>query len=314
MRFVLVDFNHMAHRYYNSAPHLSSVLMISGVATEVDTTIANYTSKALYRYGGYGDYHMGICLEGGSDFRKEYFKTSDADGGYKAGREKMSSPFKQSMDLAVKMMNMAGFTTYQVKGYEADDLVFTAVQKIKSVNSVIPIDIITNDADLLPLVDEQVSVYMRGTREFNFPNSPTRKLYFQVTPDSWEQYVKGASAFKGFYIPYNAMLLFKLIRGDKSDNIPASLKGYGGKSFSALMRKMEADGVDFAKAFRYGMDFDTDMKPILQVYFSEAELSKLRWTYEGMGLRMFDGNLPAPKQMPLEIMQVEYSKIGINIK
>ena len=118
------------------------------------------------------------------------------------------------------------------------------VQRIKEEDTKTPIDIITNDSDLLPLVDEQVSVYIRGTRQFSEEGCPEHRLYFQVTPRTWDEYLSYASAYRGFKIPYNSMLLFKLIRGDKSDNIPVGVEGYGGVKFAKLVEEME-DAVFF---------------------------------------------------------------------
>ena len=81
------------------------------------------------------------------------------------------------------------------------------------------------------------------------------------------------------------MLLFKMIRGDKSDNVAGACKGYGGKKYSALMEKMQEDGVDFPNVFRYGNDFNEVMKPVLDKYFTEEEVEKMEFIYQGIGLR-----------------------------
>lgn len=313
-RYVLVDFNHMAHRYYNAAQHLSSVVNINGTPTEIDTTIANYTSKAIYRYGNKGEYFVAVCHEGGCPFRKEHFNPSENGGeGYKDGRAKLSNGMKDSMNIAIKLMQQGGVSQYCCQGYEADDMIYTLVNRIKQRDEKTPIDIITNDADLLPLVDNQVSVYIRGTREFAMQGCPSRKLYYQVTPVTWEHYLSGTSAYKNYYIPYNSMLLFKLIRGDKADNIAPATKGYGGKKYSDLMYKMESDGVDFPNIFRYGNNFDETMRPVLSKYFTTEEVDKMAWIYEGLNLRNFDGGIAPIKQMAIEKMQPVYLTAGINI-
>src|SRR5690606_27680880 len=130
--------------------------------------------------------------------------------------------------------------------------IISMVQKIKSIDKETPIDIITGDSDLLALVDDQVSVYMRGNRQHAEPNCPEHRLYFQVTPETWEEYLSYSSAYRDYYIPFNSMLLFKMIRGDKTDNITGACKGYGGKTYSELMYQMEEDEVDFKNIFRYG--------------------------------------------------------------
>lgn len=314
VRYVLIDFNHMAHRFYNAAQHLSTTVNIDGQPTVVDTTIANYAIKTIYNYGEKGTHYVAVCHEGGSPFRKEHFHGSaNGNQSYKEGRGRLDGGMRQSMDLATKLMSASRVSQYCCQGYEADDMLYTLVKRIKLSNTTTPIDIITNDADLLPLVDNQVSVYMRGTRQFAFNGCPERRLYYQVTPDSWEAYLRGTSAYRDYHIPYNSMLLFKLIKGDKADKIEGAVKGYGGKKYSDLMYQMKADGVDFANTFRYGNDFDTTMGEVLKGYFSSAVVARMKWIYEGLNLREYQGGIAPIKQMAIEKIAPVFAQVGIHI-
>ena len=302
MRYVLIDYMHLAHRCIVAEP-LSTTVMINNELQVVDTTIPNYTIKNIFSYAGRGLFHTGVFFEGGSDYRKKHFaQDGSGDGtGYKGDRSQQKGSFYTGINLAIQLMAQGKVSLFRVGGYEADDLIYNMILAIKKVDTTTPIDIITNDSDLLPLVDEQVSVYIRGTREYNEDGCPNRRLYYQVTPRSWDAYIQGTSAFKGFKIPYNTVLLFKLIRGDKADNIPASVKKCGPKAYSALMDQMIADEVNF-EVFRYGVDFDTYMAPILSKYFSAEEVDKMRFTYGGMCLRAF----PATAQMaPIKAMSYD---------
>ena len=275
MRYVLIDYMHLAHRCIVAEP-LSVTAMINGELQVIDTTIPNYTIKNIFSDSGRGLFHTGVFFEGGSDYRKKHFsKDGSGDGsGYKGDRTQQKGSFYTGINLAIQLMGQGKVSQYRISGYEADDSIFNMVQRIKSEDTTTPIDIITNDSDLLPLVDEQVSVYIRGTREYNEDGCPNRRLYYQVTPRSWDEYLSYTSAYKSFRIPYNSMLLFKMIRGDKSDNVAGACKGFGGKKYSALMEKMEEDGVDFPNIFRYGNDFDEVMKPVLSKYFNEEDEQK----------------------------------------
>lgn len=311
IRYILIDFSHMAYKYFYGSQSLSSTVLVNGVPTEIDTTIAYGAIRALNRYGEYGKHYIGICYEGGSKFRKEYFSGTTSEG-YKGTRKSMDNRMKQAIDVSIDLLSKCGAAQYRKLGYEADDMLYAIVKRIKSVDTTTPIDIITGDGDMLPLVDEQVSVYMKGTRTFAFPGSPEYRGYYQVTPQSWDAYLKSTSAYKDYVIPYNSMLLFKLMKGDKADNIPATTKGYGGKGYSALMQKMLNDGVDFATIFRYGEDFDKFMRPVLRNYFDEDTVNRMAWTYGGLGLRDVDGELAPLKQLPYDKVAVVYSKVGIN--
>ena len=283
-RYILIDFAHIAYKFYYGANRLSSMVNINGVNTEIDTTIAYGTIRLLNKYGERG----------------------------KGTRNSMADSMKSAIDVSIDLLAKAEAAQYRKLGYEADDMIYNIVKRIKEVDDITPIDIITGDADMLPLVDDQVSVYMKGTRTFAFPNSPEYKGYYQVTPNSWEAYLKSTSAYKDYLIPYNSMLLFKLMKGDKSDNIPATTKGYGGKGYSALMQKMLNDGVDFPNVFRYGVDFDKTMKPVLEKYFDKAIVDKMGWTYGGMNLREIDGDIAPLRQLPYDKVMKVYSQVGIN--
>ena len=317
MRYVLIDYMHLAHRCIVAEP-LSVTAMINGELQVIDTTIPNYTIKNIFSYSGRGLFHTGVFFEGGSDYRKKHFsKDGSGDGsGYKGDRTQQKGSFYTGINLAIQLMGQGKVSQYRISGYEADDSIFNMVQRIKSEDTTTPIDIITNDSDLLPLVDEQVSVYIRGTREYNEDGCPNRRLYYQVTPRSWEEYLSYTSAYKSFRIPYNSMLLFKMIRGDKSDNVAGACKGFGGKKYSALMEKMEEDGVDFPNIFRYGTDFDEVMKPVLSKYFNEEEVDKMKFIYEGIGLRKLpEGQrLALPKQIDKGYLQQSLDFVKINLR
>lgn len=317
MRYVLIDYMHLAHRCIVAEP-LSVTVPINGEIKVIDTTIPNYTIKNIFRYSGRGLFHTGVFFEGGSDYRKNHFgKEGSGDGsGYKGDRSQQKGSFYTGINLAMTLMAQGKVSLFRVGGYEADDIIYNMVQKIKSTDTTTPIDIITNDSDLLPLVDEQVSVYIRGTREYNEDGCPNIRLYYQVTPRSWDEYLSYTSAYKNYKIPYNSMLLFKLIRGDKSDNVAGACKGYGGKKYSALMEKMIEDGVDFPNIFRYGNDFAITMKPVLSKYFNEEEVDKMEFIYKGIGLRSLpaDKSLALPKQIDKGYLQQSLDFVKINLK
>lgn len=329
LRYVLVDFMHIVHRCVAMEP-LSVSVNVNGKPKIVDTTVPTYAIKEVWKYGGKGLFDTGVFLEGGSAYRKRHFadpsspfnreaaavgKAGPCAEGYKGTRTSGGALYTGA-DVATRLMNGGGVQCYRMDGFEADDSIFTVIQAIKAADPRTPIDVITNDSDLLPLVDDQVSVFMRGTREFAENGVPARHLYFQVTPRSWTDFVSYASAFKGFDLPYNSILLFKLMRGDSADNVPASTKGYGKKAFSQLVAQMREDGVPFDKVFRYGLNFDQDIAPFLTPYFPPETLEKMRYVYQGIGLRLITNDptkvcLPHPIQR--ESLQRQISPLLIHL-
>ncbi len=317
MRYVLVDFTHLAYKTFVAEP-LSAMVNINGELQKVDTTVPNYTIKGIFNYSGRGMFHTAVFFEGGSQYRKDYFaeKGAIAEGGYKGGRNKESGAFYTGINLTGTLLQQGKVSVYKAMGYEADDLIYNMIQRIKEEDTTTPIDVITNDADLLPLVDDQVSVFIRGTRQFAEQGCPERRLYYQVTPTSWDDYLSYSSAYKSYKIPYNSMLLFKMIRGDKSDNIAPACKGYGGKKYTTLMEKMIEDGVDFPNIFRYGNDFDEVMRPVLSKYFTEEEVENMKFIYGGICLRKLpnDKRLSMPKQIDKGFLQQALEVVKINLR
>ena len=94
MRYVLIDYMHLAHRCIVAEP-LSVNMVINGEVRSVDTTIPNYTIKNIFTYSGRGLFHTGIFFEGGSDYRKNHFaKDGSGDGsGYKGDRGQGKNSF-----------------------------------------------------------------------------------------------------------------------------------------------------------------------------------------------------------------------------
>ena len=79
---------------------------------------------------------------------------------------------------------------------------------------------------------------------------------------------------------------------------------------------MEEDGVDFPNIFRYGNDFDEVMKPVLSKYFNEEEVDKMKFIYEGIGLRKLpEGQrLALPKQIDKGYLQQSLDFVKINLR
>lgn len=310
-RYVLIDFNHLAHKFIMMEP-LSATITVNGYPEVVDTTIPNGAIKNVYNYSNQGTYYTGVFLEGGSGARKKYFAQAQAGGksGYKGGRTNKNA-LHRGIDLSVQLMADGGVSLYRIPDFEADDVLASMVNQIKESDPNTPIDVITNDSDLLPLVDEQVSVYIRGKRQFAEEGCPVRRLYFQVTPRTWDDYLSYRSDTKGYLIPYNSMLLYKLIKGDKADEFEGAVKGYGKVKYSNLMQDMMDDGVPFDKFFRYGNDFNKVMRPLLEIYFSVEEVDRMEFIYNGINPKR--ANLNPIKQIDFGRLQKALLPVRINL-
>lgn len=290
-RYVLIDFMHLVYKTYACQP-LSVTCNVGGELRKINTTIQTLVLKNIWRYSGKGKYPTAVCLEGGSPTRKAYFQSLQAqkkDGTtapieYKDNRGYLRSEVSEGINSTIELLHKSGVSLYREPGFEADDYVYTLVQAIKNAGITDPIDIVTNDRDLLPLVDDQVSVYIKCTREYYEDGCPKLTGYFQVTPNSWDLYIGYASEYKGYTLPYNSVLLYKMLHGDTSDNIPALVKGYGPKTLTTKVEAMQTAQVHFEEMFRYGRSKWEKYPEFLSYFFTPAEVDGMMKIYKGIDL------------------------------
>lgn len=283
-RVIIVDFNHMAHTYFHSQHRLSVDIVEDGERITKDTTIVNGTIKNIHKWSNCGNFPTAVCFDRSVVARKAFFQANFEDmavgtsGEYKGGRERMPEEMFQGIYDAEKILRNAGVSVFAEVGYEADDLIYACVSRAKEKYPGMPIDIITNDADLLPLVDDTVSVFIRSKKGTYAEEKSLEKLhYIQVTPRNFQEVVEGMSAFKNFVIPYNSVLLYKLLRGDSSDNYARKevSRSFPPKKYNAMIERMLEDGLDFGKVFRYSdTNYEIRYKGTEKVFFGTLEEAK----------------------------------------
>lgn len=272
-RVIIVDFNHMAYSYHWSKFRLSCMLIEDGKAVEHDTTIASGTIKNIFRWSKNGKYPTAVCFDRKVTARKEYFQEQfpdmkiGSDNEYKGKRSKMPEDMKVGIADSEYLLRKGGVSCFAAEGYEADDLIFACVQRAKAKYPGWPIDVITNDADLLPLVDDTVSVFIRSkTGTYAESKDLEKAKYVQVTPRNFQSYVESLSDYKGFLIPYNSLLLHKLLRGDKSDNYKRKdiSRLFPMTKYNDMISRMLSDDINFEEIFRYG-------EPVVELRYKDTD-------------------------------------------
>ena len=286
-RVLIVDFNHQIHTHFHSKHRLSARVVVDGQVVEKDTTIHNGCLKNIWRWSKGGMFPTAVCFDRPVASRKAYWQSAfpDMEVGsgkeYKGNREKMPDAMFEAISDCESILRTAGVSCFARNNYEADDLVFACVQRAKEKYPDTPIDIVTNDADLLTLVDDTVSVFLRSRKGTWAESKDIEKNhYVQVTPKNFQSVVEDLSAYKGFYIPYNTLLLHKLLRGDSSDNFQRKeiSKMFPKSKYNAMMEKMYNDDINFPEIFRYS-------KPIYEIYNVDTG-------------EIFEGTLEEAKQSP----------------
>lgn len=264
-RVLIVDFNHRAHMYLNNGFNPSITMKINGEQVVIDTAIQSGFIKDVHRWSKGGYYPTVVCMDSPVPVRKAYFAREfgmsvGTAAEYKGGREKQSEKFYDSIAMTQDMLTRAGIFCVKRHNYEADDLIFACIKKAKQQYPDMPIDIMTNDADLLPLVDDTVSVFLRSKKgTYADSEEYERAHYIQVTPRTYQKFVEDLSSYKKFLIPYNTLLLHKILRGDSSDNIK-SIKDikkefpplFYNELMGYMLRDNEAGNIDLTNLFRYG--------------------------------------------------------------
>lgn len=259
-RVIIVDFQHLAYTYaFGGASALSSTLMINGAPKIVDTTIPAYTIKQLHRWADRGRNPLVVCFDGQGSTRskKYYFATKNGvnnDGtvvGYKEDRSSQSDKFYEGINLTQNFLLQGGVCCLRAENYEADDLIKAAVDRAKEIYPNLPIDVFTGDQDLVPLVDDQVSVYLRSRKmTWAVTKELERAHYVQLTPENYQEYMETLTDFKSLQVPYNTVLLKKLLRGKKADNIP-KLPKMTPTRYNKIIDSLFEEGYNLADLCRY---------------------------------------------------------------
>lgn len=259
-RIIIVDFAHMVHTFYHSGFGGSVTVMENGVPVQKSTRIQYGCIRNIYNWSAHGNFPTAICFDRPTPARKQWFSEQfetmkvGTSKEYKGTREKMPQEMYEGVLDCERLLTQAGASCFAMPGYEADDLVFASLLCAKKQYPDCPIDIITNDADLLPLVDEQVSVFIRSKKgTYAVSKEIEKNKYIQVTPANYSEVIENLSAYKGFNLPYNTLLLHKLLRGDTSDNINGIKRRFCATKFNKMIETFKDWGVDFENTFRYGV-------------------------------------------------------------
>jgi 5'-3' exonuclease len=138
--------------------------------------------------------HVAICCDApdGNTFRKNIY----AD--YKANRPAKDKAAVDEMRQTCERLAMDGYPLWTASGFEADDVIASAVEEAKKRD--IPVRIASADKDLLQLVSDTFHVTVISTR--------TGEVYTE------------AEVFAKFGVPPSRMRDFLALKGDKSDNVP----------------------------------------------------------------------------------------------
>ena len=210
-KLTLIDGNSLLFRAYYATVFPGAPIMSNkeGYPTNAVFAFANMINKILSTLK-YDEYIMVAFDTDRKTFRTDIYKE------YKANRSSVPEDLVKQFPLARTLLDALGIFRYEIKGYEADDIIGT-ISSIASKEN-FETTIYTSDRDYLQLVDKNttVNILKKGLSDI-----------MVMTPES----VKETYGFEPLRI-----IDYKGLRGDPSDNLPG-IPGVGDKTAVKLINE-----------------------------------------------------------------------------
>src|SRR3989338_11594135 len=148
-KFVIIDGNAIIHRAYHALPPLT-------VQGTMVNAVYGFTSMLLKVLNDLKPDYIAVSFDvEGPTFRDKMYAE------YKATRVIADQTLYDQIPLCYQVVEAFGIPIYTKQGFEADDVIATVVSKTPNSKPEIRNIIVTGDADLLQLVeDEKVEVYL----------------------------------------------------------------------------------------------------------------------------------------------------------
>lgn len=257
-------------RNYFALPNLRNR---DGFPTGLMTGFVNfiYTMKTEYP----SEYMLFALDAKGKTFRHEI------DNNYKANRPEAPEDLKRQLPVVISWIEKMGFKSYSEEGYEADDIIASAVKFAKKHD--IKVRIVTHDKDLYQLIQPNVVIY----DPLKKVEIDREKCYekFGVYPENVQDYLA--------------------LTGDSADNIPG-VRGIGPKGAKKLL-----DEFDNVAHIYENLDkvLNPRTKKLLEDGSESAKLSlKLVQLYDTLNIADKFESFYFPQGQPLESIADELEK------
>jgi DNA polymerase-1 len=203
----LIDGNSLAYRAFFALPE--SIATSTGVPTNAIFGFASMLVKILTDYGPKATV---VVWDAGDTGRKQIYTE------YKAQRSTRPDLLKEQWPHLEPLVDAFGYRNLAVKGYEADDVIASIVERARQADPAVPVMVVTGDRDAYQLVDDGVRIMTtsRGVTD-------TRVYDRDGVVDRYG-------------IPPELVPDFIGLKGDTSDNIPG-VPGIGDKTAAELLQR-----------------------------------------------------------------------------
>jgi len=206
-KLILIDANALVHRAFHALPALVSS---NGLVTNA---VYGFTSILLKVLKETKPDYVAACFDlAGPTFRHKAYED------YKSHRAKSPQELYDQIPLVKQVLQAIGIPSYEVQGYEADDVIGALAEKFKTQKD-LQVIILTGDLDTLQLVDGKkvvVQTFKKGISD-------------TIVYDKEE-------VIKRYGLGPDKMIDFKGLKGDPSDNIPG-VPGIGDKTAANLLKE-----------------------------------------------------------------------------
>jgi len=204
-KLVLLDGNGLVYRAFYALPYFTTS---DGRPTNAVYGFTNMLLKVLEEEK---PTHLAVAFDRAAPtFRHEDYAE------YKAQRPRMPDDLRPQMQLVKEVVEAFGIPTFEVEGYEADDLIATVARRAEEEG--FRVVVVTGDLDLLQVASDRTTVVVtsRGISETTAYDREGVRRRFGLEPEQLAD--------------------FKALRGDPTDNLPG-VPGVGDKTAAELVQK-----------------------------------------------------------------------------
>lgn len=210
-KMIIIDGNSLLFRAFFATFNPNVPLMRSkdGTPTNAIFAFSNMLSRIIS--GFKGDENLLVVFDTG----KKTFRHKELDT-YKANRKPVNPELIEQMPIARELLKAMGIFTYELEGFEGDDIAGSAA-KLAGKNGY-DVTIYTSDKDFLQLIDKKIHINMikRGLSDVKFMDEEELYKDYELLPSQ---------------IPD-----FKGLMGDPSDNLKG-IPGIGQKTAVKLIKE-----------------------------------------------------------------------------
>jgi DNA polymerase-1 len=199
-RVLLIDGHSMAYRAFFALP-AENFTTASGQHTNA---IYGFATMLLSLLSSEKPTHVAVAFDvSRTTFRSEIYPD------YKANRAKTPDEFRSQMSYLHDLVSSFGISSFEVQGYEADDIIATITKAAEKEGA--QVLICTGDRDSFQLINEMTTVLYpkRGVSDLVRMNPSALLEKYGMSPEQYPD--------------------FAALRGDPSDNLP-SVPGVGEKT------------------------------------------------------------------------------------